>query len=374
MTEAEGVEIQVLPHTDDGNGECKSYRCLVVPKSPISDSRSKSLANKTATHIFDDASTARTDNLTEVDDMTSLHERLTYTFTSPATSFEAIPSVASTDRVRYNQRYLMSIDELNDVTREQKIGDCQENCLLDNDDDTDDDECSTGGGFKPVHQRLDHPSYFEMEGTFVGGSVLQSDSRLSFYDGPSFAHTPASMAGHNSESRAQFYGGYSHSNIASYNVNGGNKLDDSLSHADFFNNGPARPNSTSAGSSSMFAEDTLKTDSRIAFYSVACSDTVEEPLSCREKVVQVRLSSALEIDLKLCLFVHQYNLLLHRMYLHNQPALSCDEDFFNTNQTREEIISKRTPQKKKNSSYNEQSRSDNSFFKVMTCCFMPTDP
>ena len=54
-----------------------------------------------------------------------------------------------------------------------------------------------------------------------------------------------------------------------------------------------------------------------------------------------------------------------------QPALGCDEEYFYTDETKEAIRVKRSPQNEEGS---EQPSSNNSLFEAIACCFLPTDP
>ena len=265
--EEESVEqVQVLPNDIvDDNQRYKSNHYSPHYSTVKHDSTSPSSDNVKNIKIVEtdkrngglvetDASTLVTEVSTDVDE-TSLRENIISfgslyltkshggTFNSQtSSSFDTSPVL----RVRSKQKQadLLSITE---ARGNHKPYPRQEASLLDFDDDIDDYPADIG--IKSMH----------------GKKVLSSESQddMIAYD---------------------FYGGYSQytrSDSTEHSFIVGNATDNSERRMKFYH--PAGYNSTSTAS--MFARNTLNTNSRVGFYTVQCSDT-EEPLSCREKIEQ----------------------------------------------------------------------------------------
>lgn len=230
MEEDEGVEVQVLSHEEYGNSGGKARGYLVRYKSLVKTTTNISFAGSEYVS-FDDSSTVSTENSTEIDDVKT------------TSAFESMLSILPS---------LPTIDELRVVTPEKKVGERQEMSLMDMDDDVDDGD--------------------------------------SFCDAPSIISPPASLTGHrtslgvhDTESRPQYYGGPCHPNIASSNLHCRDSLFDfHQSRNEVFNKGHACTNFSCTNM--IFAEDTLETDP-----TTATCWKIEDPLSFREKVIQVSL-------------------------------------------------------------------------------------
>mmetsp|Transcript_43107 Transcript_43107/g.73532 ORF Transcript_43107/g.73532 Transcript_43107/m.73532 type:complete len:345 (-) Transcript_43107:913-1947(-) len=337
--EVEAVEVQVLAQAEGGSeGKYKPHHSFVMSSPPsINVINNKPIGKTGNAGIYcDDASTARTEVSTDIDDMSSLRENFTFgslhlsdggTFQSQgSSSFDASRIV----QMRSKQGNLLSITELTTLQREPK-------CLMDLEDEDDFSGSGTDTGTRTTlgnklseANRLsvdyeEDQSNFATAGSYVG-NMLQNESHAECYRGsrPSFA-SPSSTVGNmlHTESRAEFYGGCGRSAFST----GSTVLHSSESRAEFYG-GRGRSGFDSTGS--MFADGALNTDSRIGFYRVSCSDT-QEPLSCREKT--------------------------------EQPAFGCDEKLFQKD--------RRKPNKEAHGA--DENRSG-SIFSAVTCCFAPTQP
>jgi len=284
---------------------------------------------------FDDASTARTEVSTEIDDMSEklsfgsmyLSDGGTFISHSQGDSFDA----SRIARVRSKQSDLLRVPESSVPKVEfHKDTNLVSSSLLDLDDEDDCSESGTTGIKTTLEKKLSSEtqgvnfhgegdySNFATAGSFIGDALNNDDIHASFYN-PSHSHfTPASIAHtvNTSESRAEFYRGYSNSHFLSPSSIAGNTLRNTESRAEFY-----------GGDDRSFAERKLKSDLRVGFYRVSCSDS-EDPLSCRQKL--------------------------------EQPAMGCDDSLFQ--------VKKEKPKQEKNGS--NQNRSG-SFFSSVTCCFAP---
>lgn len=280
---SDAVEVQAVASDEHGKQNLVVSNRHHVDRNESDDSVSKPVGTGID---FDDGSTAHTALSTEVDDMSTIREKFSYgsyspdggTFNSQSRSFDAMGTTGL--RSRQSGGMMLSMEQSNGVSKDRS--------LLD-DDDIDDGERSEICSKKWLGHNVLNRRYTDnaAAGSFVGEGC-QSRIRAEFYVGPSFA-SPSSMNGKgflHSDSRAQFYGGYSHSNL----VSPGRVHNKALSSRDEPWEGRyAQPAGKSAGS--MFPDDkldtTLDTDSRIDFYHVSYSES-EEPLTCREKLEQVR--------------------------------------------------------------------------------------
>mmetsp|Transcript_4155 Transcript_4155/g.7365 ORF Transcript_4155/g.7365 Transcript_4155/m.7365 type:complete len:326 (-) Transcript_4155:127-1104(-) len=323
MDTDEAVEVQVLH--EGGNGK---PHCLVLPSSPSFDVNKSKLRANTESD-FDDASTARTEISTEIDEMSEklsfgsmyLSDGGTYRSNSHGDSFDA-PQVAMARSKRND--LLVSAPETRKLDKEITL---VNSSLLDLDDDDDCSESDTKRGVKTTledklcndarsdfHGELDI-SNFATAGSFVGEnptSVRHSDFYRGYSRGCSAAQTPASLGHtlHDSESRVDFYGGFL-SPASTVNT-----LRNSERHrAEFYGR-----------SERTFSGGTLKSDTPVGLFRVSCSDT-EGPLSCRQKL--------------------------------EQPGMGCDEGIFPHKTGKEQ--KKGSQQKKKVN-----------FLSSVACCFAST--
>ena len=236
-SEGEAIEVQV-------QAEGSQRIVFVFPTRPVDEDKTNSLLKNPADS---DQSTARTETLTDSDEY-SLRDKFSYgshsSTESPGT-FQMHNNIVRVPRqlwrVRSNQVNLFSTGEANKSACDQTC-DFQKNSLFDLDLSDDDDDHRPG---------IKLFSENELDSAYVA-----SDD-----DSDMFRDTYTS----DSESRAEFYRGYSIGNFV------GEKVQNS---------------ERSASSRSMFAADTLNTDSGIGFYRVSTS-IHEEPLSCRQKLEQV---------------------------------------------------------------------------------------
>mmetsp|Transcript_23960 Transcript_23960/g.50151 ORF Transcript_23960/g.50151 Transcript_23960/m.50151 type:complete len:322 (-) Transcript_23960:135-1100(-) len=283
MDTDEAVEVQVL---HEGGGK---PHCLVLPSSPSFDVNESKLRAKTEPD-FDDASTARTEISTEIDEMSEklsfgsmyLSDGGTYRSNSQGDSFDA-PQVAMARSKRND--LLVSVPESRKLEPQKDVN-LVNSSLLDLDDDDDYSESDSKRGVKTtLENKLCHDalsdfhgesdqSNFAYAGSFVGEnptSVRHADFYRGYSRGFSAAQTPASL-GHTlleSESRADFYGG-----LVSPASTVNTLRNSERYRAEFYGR-----------SERTFSEGTLKTDMPVGLFRVSCSDT-EGPLSCREKLEQ----------------------------------------------------------------------------------------
>lgn len=280
-TESEGVEVQVLGDATPCIFVANGAENGIMPSTKT--------VPENAGGTFDDASTARTEMSTEVDDMSSLRENLTYgslymsdggTFLSPANSFDGA-QITRARSIRVD--HMLSSAELDSAMKVQESRGYKKASLMDLDDDDDDyypDGIKTTLGNKlSIERRVDRDSGPTAE-AIVGNPTMQSKNRAAeFYGAPSFV-SPSSIAGNalqSSDSRTQFYAGYSQAHMPPWSVAGDALHTSGSSRA-------AIHGAANASTGSMLA---VGTDQRIGFYRVECSDTAAEPLTCREKLVQV---------------------------------------------------------------------------------------
>lgn len=307
----EAVEIQALVGHDD-NGKS---RCLVMPVSPSANAYKCNTpgkrvhANKFEIVGYDSVSTAPTEGSTDIDDISYLHEKFSFgslhfddsgAFHSPASSFDA----SRIARARSNQGGLLSIDESKEGTYENQSSGHNQISMMDSDDEDDDSSGRSAKMALGTNHSRERPIGFDGR----EHTNLVSTGRI--------VGSPSSID-RSKRLRADFYRYDSTPNVAR--------------EKDAFNGENIRTNDGSTGS--MFANGTLDTSSRIGFYRVACSDSVE-PLSCRQKV--------------------------------EQPALSCDSNFFSSNHTHEF--------ERKGHDVNSEKDRSGSIFSALTRCFAPTQP
>ena len=240
MPESEGEAVEVQVQAVGGQNIV-----FVFPTRPVDEDKINSLLKNPADS---DESTARTETLTDVDE-SSFRDKFSFgshsSTESPGT-FQTHNNIVHAPhqlwRVRSNQVNLFSIGEANKSACDQTC-DFQKNSLFDLDLSDDDDDRRPG---------IKLASENEFDSAYFASNEESSDM---------FRDTYTLY----SESRAEFYRGYSIGNFV------GEKVQNS---------------ERSASSRSMFAADTLNTDSRIGFYRVSTS-IHEEPLSCRQKLEQV---------------------------------------------------------------------------------------
>jgi hypothetical protein len=236
--EGEAVEVQA------GGGHNSVF---VFSTRPVDEDKINSLLKNPEDS---DESTARTETLTDVDE-NSLRDKFSFashSSTESSGTFRPHDNIVHAPRQLWrahsNQVNLLSIGEAIksscDQTRE-----FQKNSLFDL--DFSDDEDDRRPGIKLVSENETISLYFD--------SNDESESCDKFRDTLSLY----------SESRAEFYRGYSI----------GNSVRDKVQNRE-----------RSASSRSMFPADTLNTNSCIAFYRVSSSIN-EEPLSCSQKLEQV---------------------------------------------------------------------------------------
>ena len=236
--EDEAVEVQVQAGGD--------HNCVFIfPTRPVDENKiNLNLLVKSA--VDNDESTAQTETSTDVDE-NSLRERfsfgsLSFSDTGTFQSHDNAVHAPQPWRVRSNRDNLFSIGEANASSNVQ-THEFQKNSLFDldlSDDDQSQNAIDTSSGNKLDSSKVD----------------ASNDESIDIFQDKYTLY---------SESRAEFYRGYSI----------GNFVGDKLHSCE-----------RSASSKSMFPTDTLNTDSRIEFYRVS-SSVHEEPLSCREQLDQV---------------------------------------------------------------------------------------
>jgi hypothetical protein len=239
MPESEGEAVEVQVQAVGGQNIV-----FVFPTRPVDEDKINSLLKNP---VDSDESTARTETLTDVDE-SSLRDKFSFASFSSTESpgtFQPRDNIVHAPRqlwrVRSNQVNLFSIGEANKSACDQTC-EFQKNSLFDRDLSDDDDDRRPGIKFVSEN---------EFDSSYFASNDESSDM---------FRDTCALY----SESRAEFYRGYSLGNFV------GEK---------------DQTSERSASSRSIFAADTLNTD-QIGFYRVS-SSIHERPLSCREKLDQV---------------------------------------------------------------------------------------
>ena len=340
-SEGEAIEVQlqaggdhncvfVFPKTNiDGNKINLNLLVKSVTR-PVDESK----INLPVKSVVDnDESTAKTEASTDVDE-NSLRERFSFgslslSDTGTFQSHDNAVHAPQPWRVRSKRDNLFSIGEANGSLNDQNHK-FQKNSLFDL--DLDDDDLSRNAIDKSFGIKL-----------ASGNPADSSEVDASTDESVEIFHDKYRLY---SDSRAEFYRGYSL----------GNFVGDKLHSCE-----------RSASSKSMFPTGTLNTDSRIGFYRVS-SSVYEEPLSCQEKFDQV--SDTLRLDLL------NHFLSIDKFLATSQPALSCDEGFWDPNRSTESAQGK---VKQNGENIPEEERGNVSVFKdkrgvfssALTCCFMP---
>jgi len=240
MPESEGEAVEVQVQAVGGQNIV-----FVFPTRPVDEDKTNSFLKNP---VDSDESTARTETLTDVDE-SSLRDKFSFgslsSTDSPGT-FRPHDNIAHAPRqlwrVRSNQVNLFSVGEANKSACDQTC-EFQKNSLFDRDLSDDDDDRRPGINFFSEN---------EFDSSYFASNDESSDM---------FRDTCTLY----SESRAEFYRGDSLGNFVGEKV---------------------QTSERSASSRSMFAADTLNTDSQIGFYRVS-SSIHERPLSCRQKLEQV---------------------------------------------------------------------------------------